>query len=113
MTQSQQLADCYQNLFNHLAQEYDLSLTESELDEVIRLSLSTVEKINALAEDSIGNVCREMQKQQILDAFNQGYREGEHDANICCNPNTDIANSSDAADYWQRTYGTNEPKQNQ
>ena len=60
MSQSQQLADCYQDLFNHLAQEYDLRLTESELDEVIRLSLSTVEKINALAEDSIGNVCREI-----------------------------------------------------
>jgi hypothetical protein len=60
MTQSQQQADCYQDLFNHLAHEYDLRLTESELDEVIRLSLSTVEKINALAEDFIGNVCREI-----------------------------------------------------
>jgi len=60
MHQSQQLADCYQDLFNHLAQEYDLSLTESELDEIVKISLATVEKINALAEDSIGNVCREI-----------------------------------------------------
>jgi hypothetical protein len=60
MSQSQQLADCSQDLFNHLAQEYDLRLTESELDEVIRLSLATVQKIDALAEDSIGNVCREI-----------------------------------------------------
>ena len=49
MTQSQQFADCYQDLFNHLAQEYDLRLTESELDEVVKLSLATVQKINALA----------------------------------------------------------------
>jgi hypothetical protein len=60
MSQSQQLADCYQDLFNHLAQEYDLRLTESELDEVVKLSLATVQKIDALAEDSIGNVCREI-----------------------------------------------------
>jgi 3,4-dihydroxy-2-butanone 4-phosphate synthase len=60
MTQSQQLADCYQDLFNHLAQEYDLRLTESELDEVVKISLATVQKINALADDSIGNVCREI-----------------------------------------------------
>jgi hypothetical protein len=106
MSQSQQLADCYQALFNHLAQEYDLSLTESELDEVIRLSLATVEKINALAG-------KPSFKQQILDAFNQGYREGENDGSIGCVYNDDVAKHSDAADYWQDTYGTNEPKQNQ
>ena len=106
MSQSQQLADCYQALFNHLAQEYDLSLTESELDEVIRLSLATVEKINALAG-------KPSFKQQILDAFNQGYREGENDGSIGCVYNDDVAKHSDAADYWQDTYGTNKPKQNQ
>jgi hypothetical protein len=50
MSQSQQLADCYQDLFNHLAQEYDLRLTESELNEVVKIGLATVKKINALAE---------------------------------------------------------------
>jgi hypothetical protein len=106
MTQSQQLADCYQALFNHLAQEYDLTLTESELDEVIKISLATVQKIDALAG-------KPSFKQQIMDAFNQGYREGENDGSIGCVYNDDVANHSDAADYWQETYGTNKPKQNQ
>jgi hypothetical protein len=60
MTQSQELADCYYDLFEHLNLEHDLNLTESELDEIIKISLATVQKINALAEDSIGNVCREI-----------------------------------------------------
>jgi hypothetical protein len=102
MSQSQQLADCYQALFNHLAQEYDLSLTESELDEVVKLSLATVQKIDALAG-------KPLFKQQIMDAYNQGYREGENDGSIGCVYNDDVAKHSDAAHYWQTTYGTNEP----
>jgi hypothetical protein len=51
------------------------------------------------------------EKQQIMDAYNQGYRDGENDGSIGCVYNTDVAKHSDAADYWQRTYGTNEPKQ--
>jgi hypothetical protein len=43
-----------------MIRQHDLNLTESELDEIIKISLATVQKIDALAEDSIGNVCREI-----------------------------------------------------
>jgi len=41
-----EVADYYQALFNHLSNEYDLILTITEMDEIIRLSLGVVEKIN-------------------------------------------------------------------
>jgi hypothetical protein len=51
----------------------------------------------------------ELETQQIMDAFNQGYREGENDGSIGCVYNDDVAKHSDAADYWQTTYGTTAP----
>jgi hypothetical protein len=136
MSQSQQLADCYQALFNHLAQEYDLNLTISEMDEIIRLSLATVEKINALAEGSLETIGREIAempdkefeqncnaieemakhtkhppsfRRQIMDTYNQGYRDGHQDATSGTASDMDISKYPDAAHYWQRTYGTNVP----
>ena len=106
MSQSQQFADCYQDLFNHLAQEYDLSLTESELDEVIKISLATVQKIDALAG-------KPLFRRQIMDTYNQGYRDGHQDATSGTASDMDISKYPDAAHYWQKTYGTNVSKQNQ
>ena len=38
--------DAYQELFNHMNEEHGLTLLESEMDEIIRLSLMFVEKYN-------------------------------------------------------------------
>jgi hypothetical protein len=43
----------------------------------------------------------EMEKQQIIDAFNEGYRIGDSDAETF---NGDIANFSDASLYYQDTF---------
>lgn len=42
-----EIADCYQSLFNHLLSEHNLTLTITEMDEIIRHSLNTVGSINA------------------------------------------------------------------
>ena len=47
------------------------------------------------------------EKQQIMDAFNQGYRDGHQDATSGTVSDMDISKYPDAAHYWQRTYRTN------
>ena len=42
-----EIADCYQNLFNHLSSEHNLILTISEMDEIIKHCLNTVSSINS------------------------------------------------------------------
>ena len=42
-----EIADCYQGLFNHLSGEHNLTLTITEMDEIIRHSLNAVGSINA------------------------------------------------------------------
>jgi hypothetical protein len=56
-----------------------------------------------LMVDAINNA-KELQEQQIKDAFNQGYRDGELDAES----NTfdgDVSEFSNAYDYYFQTYG--------
>lgn len=43
-----EIADCYQPLFDLLSKEYNVILTISEMDEVIRSSLCVVGKIRPL-----------------------------------------------------------------
>jgi hypothetical protein len=45
---------------------------------------------------------KEIEKQQIKDAYNQGYREGLQDCN--CEPLGDVAKYSNADDYYKETY---------
>jgi hypothetical protein len=46
---------------------------------------------------------KQMQKQQIKDAYNQAYREVEED---CCKEvGPDIANFANAEDYYNETFG--------
>ena len=44
---SKEISSCYQALFNHLNQEYDLILTISEMDDIIRESFNVVAKFNS------------------------------------------------------------------
>lgn len=44
---SKEISICYQSLFNHLNQEYDLTLTVSEMDDIIRESFNVVAKFNS------------------------------------------------------------------
>jgi hypothetical protein len=55
------------------------------------------------------NKALEMEKKQIFDAFNQGYREGEKDGDDGVVSFKDVSEFNDAENYWQRTYGTNVP----
>lgn len=41
-----------------------------------------------------------MEKQQIIDAYNEGYRDGEHDGKSNVLPD-DIANYSNAEEYYR------------
>ena len=47
-----EIADCYQGLFNHLSDEHNLTLTITEMDEIIRHSLNTVGSINAKTKNT-------------------------------------------------------------
>ena len=47
MLVNKEIADCYQGLFNHLSREHNLTLTISEMDEIIRHSFNTVRSINS------------------------------------------------------------------
>lgn len=49
---STEVADCYQVLFNLLSKEHNLTLTISEMDEVIKSSHLVISKINELNNDS-------------------------------------------------------------
>lgn len=44
MLVSTEIADCYQGLFSHLSSEHNLTLTISEMDEIIRHCLNIVLK---------------------------------------------------------------------
>jgi hypothetical protein len=87
-------------------------MTKQELFKLIDLKVDGLRN-KAIIKDAIEDYCSINIKQQILDAFNQGYREGENDGSIGCVYNDDVAKHSDAADYWQETYDTTVPKQNQ
>lgn len=48
----------------------------------------------------------EIEKQQIKNAFNQGYRDAEKD-NWCVVPDDDVADYNNAENYYNETYGGN------
>jgi len=50
---------------------------------------------------------KEMDKQQKMDAYNQGYRDGEVDAHNPTNISKDISEFSNAENYIKETYGGN------
>jgi hypothetical protein len=42
------IADCYQELFNHFSKEHNVTLTISEMDEIVRISLQFVSNYKGL-----------------------------------------------------------------
>jgi hypothetical protein len=50
---------------------------------------------------------KEMDKQQKMNAYNQGYRDGEVDASNPTNMSKDISEFSNAENYVNQTYGGN------
>ena len=48
--ENQKHIEAYQELFDHMANEHELTLLQSELDEIIRLSKKTIEKYNEASE---------------------------------------------------------------
>ena len=46
---------------------------------------------------------KEMEKQQIIDAFNQGFREGETETMVA-DTQKDVAEYDDAINYYNETY---------
>lgn len=52
MNTNKEVAECYQQLSAHLANEHGLILIESELDEIIRLAQITVANYDSLVADN-------------------------------------------------------------
>jgi hypothetical protein len=59
---------------------------------------------NQLAIGAIFAQAKEIEKKQIMDAYNQGYRDCEVDLNDY-SMNEDIAEFTDAEQYFKQTYG--------
>ena len=57
-----------------------------------------------LSMKDIFNQAKEMDKQQKIEAYNQGYRDGENDASNIHLSIGDIEEYSNAADYYKETY---------
>jgi len=49
-----------------------------------------------------------MEKQQIEEAFNQGYRDGESDASNPTNVSIDVSEFANAEEYYNETFKGNE-----
>jgi hypothetical protein len=47
-----EIADCYQELWNHMNQDHGLILTISEMDDIINESQKVITKINNLYENT-------------------------------------------------------------
>ncbi len=61
-----------------------------------------------LKRGEILEIAKEIEKQQIKDAFNQGYREGETD--LFERAKEDIKEYSDATIYFNQTFNTKKGK---
>jgi len=57
--------------------------------------------------DELQEQAKEMEKQQKINAYNQGYRDGEIDAHNPTNISKDISEFSNAENYYNETYGGN------
>ncbi len=50
--ETQKHIEAYQDLFNHMSENYGLTLLQSEMDEIINLSFEVTVKYNAASEQS-------------------------------------------------------------
>ena len=74
-----------QELFNYLANELNVIALQTEMQEIEAIVLKNHE-------------------QQIKDAYNQGYREGLEDVGSCWLTDKDVAECSNADDYYNQTF---------
>jgi flagellar biosynthesis/type III secretory pathway protein FliH len=74
-----------QELFNYLANELNVIALQTEMQEIEAIVLKNHE-------------------QQIKDAYNQGYREGLEDVGSCWLTDKDVAECSNADDYYNETF---------
>ena len=65
------------------------------------------DEINALLEQH-----KAMHKEEIKDAYNQGYRDGEHDASNIPLSIGDISEYNNAEQYYNETFGGNNGNNN-
>jgi len=77
----------YQELFEYLAKQLNVIPLQTEMQEIEAIVMMN-------------------HKQQIKDAYNQGYREGLEDANIreCIPDVKDVAKCSNAENYYNETF---------
>jgi hypothetical protein len=75
----------YQELFDYLAKQLNIIALQTEMQEIEAIIIRK-------------------QKQQIKDAYNQGYREGLEDVGSCWLTNKDVAECSNAEDYYNETF---------
>jgi len=75
----------YQELFDYLANELNVIALLTQMHE-------------------IAAIINENQKQQIKDAYNQGYREGLEDVGSCWLTDKDVSEFSNAENYYNETF---------
>jgi flagellar biosynthesis/type III secretory pathway protein FliH len=75
----------YQELFDYLANELNVIALLTEMQE-------------------IEAIINENHKQQIKDAYNQGYREGLEDVGSCWLTDNDVSEHSNAENYFNQTF---------
>jgi flagellar biosynthesis/type III secretory pathway protein FliH len=75
----------YQELFNYLAKQLNIIALQTEMQEIEAIFIKK-------------------QEQQIKDAYNQGYREGLEDVGSCWLTDKDVAECSNADDYYNETF---------
>ena len=69
------------------------------LEEKLKVSFS--EELNPLRGFFV--IAKEMHKEEIIDSYNQGYRDAEHDSDSVINIE-DISKYSNADNYYNQTY---------
>jgi len=75
----------YQELFDYLAKQLNVIALQTEMQEIEAIVMSN-------------------HKQQIKNAYNQGYREGLEDVGSCWLTDKDVAECSNAENYYNETF---------
>jgi hypothetical protein len=79
-----------------------------ELIDVVEMDFNNGVEISMKVFYGMLMKAREKEKEQIIDAFNQGYREGFNDAQSVTENEKDVSKYDDAKNYYDRTFKNKE-----
>jgi len=67
------------------------------------INILNIEKINQI--NNLSDKAKEIEKEQVIFSYNQGYRDAEHDSLDIPLSIRDISEFNNAKDYYEETYG--------